>query len=266
MNAHTTPTPTPRHDGWTPARKAQFLDDLAVHGNVQAACARVGMSREAAYRLRRRDPLVARAWAAALTLARESSAEVLGTRALDGILEDVWHRGEMVGTRRRYDSRLLLAHVARLDKLAEANEAASEDAGRFDELLALVAGAEVPDELAREDEALPARRDEYLENEILAAESEVPDPDFPDDDDYEDDASGEPDAYEAYEAERAVAASRARVEAAAQWDAWFAGACGTVDRLLEEPLTPPAANTAGTLSTVSTSALASALVCPGAAR
>lgn len=255
MNAPT--TPTPRHDGWTPARKVQFLDDLAAHGTVQAACARVGMSREAAYRLRRRDPIVARAWAAALVWAREASAEVLGTRALDGTLEDVWYRGEVVGTRRRYDNRLLLAHVARLDKLAEGGE---RDASRFDELLALVAGSEMPEELAGEDEALPAARDCYLEDRILEAVSEVPDPDFPDDDE------DEPGPYDAFNAEREAASSRARAEASAQWDAWFAGACGTVDRLLEEPLTPAAPGTASTLSTVSTSALASALLGPDPAR
>ena len=44
-----------RHDGWTPVRKAQFLDHLARHGNVRAACAAVGLSPEAAYKARRRS-------------------------------------------------------------------------------------------------------------------------------------------------------------------------------------------------------------------
>ena len=112
-------TPATRHDGWTAARKAQFLESLAHDGNVRAACARVGLSREAAYRLRRRDALFARAWAAAQLQARDNVGEVLGTRAIEGIEEEVWYRGEVVGTRRRYDTRLLLAHIARLDKLAE---------------------------------------------------------------------------------------------------------------------------------------------------
>jgi len=42
--------------------------------------------------------------------------------------------------------------------------------------------------------------------------------------------------------------------------AWFAGACGTVDRLLGESLSAPAAPAPWTLSNVSTSALASALL------
>jgi hypothetical protein len=132
-----------RHDGWTDTRTAQFLEHLAGHGNVRAACARVSMSPEAAYRLRRRDALFARAWSAALNLAREASAEILACRAIDGIEEEVWYHGEVVGTRRRYDTRLLLAHLARLDALAERG-AAAEDAARFDELLACIAGAEPP--------------------------------------------------------------------------------------------------------------------------
>ncbi len=47
----------------------------------------------------------------------------------------------MVGTRRRYDTRLLLAHLARLDRLVSENVRAAEvTAGRFDELLAVIAG------------------------------------------------------------------------------------------------------------------------------
>src|SRR6478735_10549224 len=51
--------------GWTSERKTRFLDHLALKGNVRASCKRVGLSREAAYRLRRRDAVFARGWAAA---------------------------------------------------------------------------------------------------------------------------------------------------------------------------------------------------------
>ena len=104
-----------RHDGWTPERKARFLDCLAEKGNVRVACGRVGLSQQAAYVLRRRDAQFARGWAAALALARENSVQVLAERAIDGVEDPVWYRGELVGTRRKYDARLLLAHVGRLD-------------------------------------------------------------------------------------------------------------------------------------------------------
>jgi hypothetical protein len=221
-------TPATRHDGWTAARKAQFLESLAGHGNVRAACARVGLSREAAYRLRRRDALFARAWAAAQLRARESVGEVLGTRAIEGIEEEVWFHGEVVGTRRRYDTRLLLAHMARLDKLAEDHDAC-EDAERFDELLACIAGAPVPEEIAGDPGELPLCRDTWAEMMAHEAIAGVP------------------------EAERPDAYRRGEAEGEALWDAWFVSACDTVDRLLAEPLAAQATPDQRTLSNVSTS-------------
>ena len=135
--------------GWTPERKMLFLDRLAVSGNARAACRRVGLSAESAYRQRRKDPLFARAWAAAVLLGRDASQQVLADRAVDGIEEDVWHRGEVVGTRRRYDTRLLLAHLARLDNLA--SEEAAGDAAIFEDLLTRIGSGDsaegVPDRM-----------------------------------------------------------------------------------------------------------------------
>ncbi|MCJ2178868.1 hypothetical protein [Novosphingobium album (ex Hu et al. 2023)] len=125
------------HHAWDADRKVRFLHHLAEKGDVRAACARVGMSRQSAYLLRRRDGGFAQGWQAALVLARRHAEEVLATRALDGIEEAVWFRGELVGKKRRYDTRLLLAHLARLDRAAE-EAGPCED--RFDELLAMVAG------------------------------------------------------------------------------------------------------------------------------
>jgi hypothetical protein len=208
-------TPAIRCDGWTPDRQVRFLDHLSTDGNVRAACARVGMSREAAYRRRRREPLFARAWDAALLRAREASAEVLASRALNGIEEEVWYKGELVGTRRKFESRLLLAHMARLDKLAEASTAACADAERFDELLAALAGEAVPAELAIAEDELPPARHETI---ARAREAAI--------DAWED----APD--ERIDADCYAACDREQAEAAVRWDEWFARACATVDRLL----------------------------------
>jgi hypothetical protein len=229
-----TTTATVRHDGWTPARIAQFLECLALDGNVSTACARVRMSREAAYRLRRRDGPFARAWAAAQLTARERVGEVLGTRALDGIEEDVWFRGEVVGTRRRYDTRLLLAHIARLDKLAE-DERAVEDAARFDELIACAVGVPLPEALQVEPGELPPDRATCALMTAELASEGVP------------------------EADRLEIRCRGLAEGEALFDAWHAGACDAVDRLLAEPLDAPFKAAPWTLSESSTSALASAL-------
>src|SRR5690606_8361621 len=149
-----------RHDGWSRERKARFLDRLAACGNVRTASASAGMSRDSAYRLRRRDAAFARGWDAALLLSVPRSHDVLADKATEGVEEDVWYRGELVGTRRRFDVRLLLAHIARLEKLVEElPEQAADDAARFDELVAHIGGVEPPEAIAVEEEPLPLDRD-----------------------------------------------------------------------------------------------------------
>ncbi len=99
------------------ARQVAFLRALAACGAVRRASAHAGVSYRTAYRERRASPAFRRAWDAALLAARALSEDVLACRALDGVEEKVFYRGEEVGSRIRYDTRLLLAHLARLDKL-----------------------------------------------------------------------------------------------------------------------------------------------------
>jgi hypothetical protein len=254
--------PAVRHDGWTPARKALFLDHLANHGDVRAACRAVGLSREAAYRLRRRDAVFGRAWAAALVLASEAGGELLACRAINGVQEEIWHGGLMVGTRIRFDTRLLLAHFARLDQQA-ACETAREDATRFDELVALAAGAGAPPEdLVGDADGVPLPRQACVDYAVEAADGlaredaaaarerqeqrgELADDDF---------GEAEEAAREALESLMDELRWQVGTETAAHWQAWVAEAHAAVDRLLAED-----ALAAGqTLSTVSTSRLAQA--------
>lgn len=51
-----------RANGWTAERRDGFLASLASGLSVTAACASVGLSREAAYKARRRDRDFARRW------------------------------------------------------------------------------------------------------------------------------------------------------------------------------------------------------------
>uniref|UniRef100_UPI003594019D hypothetical protein n=1 Tax=Parasphingorhabdus sp. TaxID=2709688 RepID=UPI003594019D len=113
------PTRATRHDGWHPDLRVKFLEALARTGNVGAAAHYVQHSRQSAYDLKRRDPDFARVWLAALLLAREVAQDTLQERAIEGVEEEVFYHGEVVATRRRYDSRLLLALLARLDRVAE---------------------------------------------------------------------------------------------------------------------------------------------------
>ena len=128
------PTPTTRHDGWHRELRVKFLEALAQTGNVQASAYFVQRTRQSAYDLKRRDPDFARAWLAALVLAREEAQDKLQERAIEGVEEEVFYHGEVVATRRRYDSRLLLAHLARLDKIA-AQIPAQRGAARFGDML-----------------------------------------------------------------------------------------------------------------------------------
>lgn len=64
-----------RRDGWTPQRRRRFLELLAAGLDVRRACAGIGLSRQAAYTLRRRDPAFARAWDGALRSARAADDE-----------------------------------------------------------------------------------------------------------------------------------------------------------------------------------------------
>ena len=64
-----------RRDGWTPERRQRFLELLAAGFDVRRACAGVGLSRQAAYTLRRRDPAFAQAWDGALRSARAAEDE-----------------------------------------------------------------------------------------------------------------------------------------------------------------------------------------------
>ena len=104
---------------FTRERQAAFLQALAACGVARRASGLAGVSYRTAYRERRANPAFRRAWDAALLAARALSEDVLATRALDGVEEEVWYHGEVVATRRRFDSRLLLAHLARLDRLTE---------------------------------------------------------------------------------------------------------------------------------------------------
>lgn len=72
-----TPTPPPPRNPrptaeyrWTPRKAHAFLDALAQHGKVAAAARSVGMTRQSAYRLRERIPVVADAWPRAQALGR----------------------------------------------------------------------------------------------------------------------------------------------------------------------------------------------------
>ncbi len=108
------PIPAPRHDGWTPARQAAFLRELAASHCVSAAARAVGMSRQSAYALRARlkgEPFDL-AWQAALLCRFDVLAEAVIERAINGVEVPHYYQGELVGTSRRFDERAAVALLA----------------------------------------------------------------------------------------------------------------------------------------------------------
>ena len=112
-----------RHDGWTPERQANFLEALAACGVVRDACADVGLSAQSAYafRNRRAGRAFGTAWDAVLVhRARGRLSDELLSRAMNGIVEPVRDRtGAVTGERQRFDNRLSMAVLTRLDRLAQ---------------------------------------------------------------------------------------------------------------------------------------------------
>ena len=79
------------------------------------------MSRDAAYTHRRRASgrAFALGWDAALLISRGAIADDVMSRSRHGVIDRVYRNGELVAERHRYDNRLTMAVLSRLDRLAE---------------------------------------------------------------------------------------------------------------------------------------------------
>lgn len=124
----------PPQTGFSRDKQVAFISALASSGAARRAVRAAGISHQTAYRMRRANPAFRLAWDAAMLAARAVAEDVLAVRAIEGVEEKVFYHGEEVATRRRFDSRLLLAHLARLDRLT-ANAAAHAFAEDFEAAL-----------------------------------------------------------------------------------------------------------------------------------
>lgn len=115
-----------RHDGWTHARQADFIGMLAETRCVLEAARFVSMSRESAYRLRRRAGAAGfgAAWDAAMgregdTIAARGAKVTdlpAGYRIEAGLIQVIVYAGRYRGFARKTDSCGLLHHLAMLDR------------------------------------------------------------------------------------------------------------------------------------------------------
>lgn len=87
---------------------AAFLHELAATHCVRSAARAVGMSRQSAYRLRARlkGEAFDIAWEVAVQNAYHALHQAALERALHEVEMPVYHRGELVGSRRAFDERL----------------------------------------------------------------------------------------------------------------------------------------------------------------
>jgi len=113
-----------RADGWTPDRIRRFLEMLAQCGVVADAARAAGMNPRHAYTLRSssKGRAFAVAWDAAQLLARGCMADEVMSRALNGCVEVIIRDGKVWGERHRYDNRLSMAVLTRLDALANSHQ------------------------------------------------------------------------------------------------------------------------------------------------
>lgn len=154
-----------------PNAQGAFLKSLQLFGNVRLACRAACVSAQTAYRVRRRSALFAQLWDAALVAARAHAEATLADRAINGVEEPVFYHGEEIARRRRYSDRLLLAHLARLDRM-EAREDVSALLPLLDDAIAaLDEGADLAEVL---DRAAPAAAEQGAENKPQDSVPSVP--------------------------------------------------------------------------------------------
>lgn len=89
------------------AKKALFLQTLAVTGNVTAASASAGWSRKCSYLHRKADKDFADLWDEALEVAIDLLETQARSLAVNGVDEPVFQNGVLVGHKRRYSEKML---------------------------------------------------------------------------------------------------------------------------------------------------------------
>lgn len=140
-----------RVGGWTSVKQAAFIGMLAETRCVRTAARRVGMSRETAYRLRRKPGAggFAAAWDVAMgrapAPARKVTPEELRQRALFGLLKPLMYRGRYVSTVRKADNSALLRHMAQIERGGRDMDLSDPGLWRFTPRFALTSQAFLPE-------------------------------------------------------------------------------------------------------------------------
>lgn len=92
----------------TKRKKERFLQALSEIGNVSRAAKVIGVTRQALYQHRAKDPEFAEAWAEAEMIGADSIEEEVFRRGAEGWEEPVHYKGEVVDTVRKYSDTLAI--------------------------------------------------------------------------------------------------------------------------------------------------------------
>lgn len=95
--------------------RAVFLVALAAGWSVTHAAGRTGFHRRRFYEVRDADEAFAEQWAQAWQAGLEALVDEARRRAVDGVEEPVFQKGELVGTVRRYSDNLLMFLIKQRD-------------------------------------------------------------------------------------------------------------------------------------------------------
>jgi hypothetical protein len=101
--------------GWSAERQKLFLTVLAETGQVHLAAAAARLSARSAQALRVRSPAFNAGWRMAEQLGAGRLASIAFDRSINGRVEQVYHRGELVAEKRVPSDRMLMWLLARLD-------------------------------------------------------------------------------------------------------------------------------------------------------
>ncbi|WP_347718055.1 hypothetical protein [Sphingomonas sp.] len=109
------PEPSRKTGGWSADRQRSFIEVLAETGSIHVAARSAGLSARSAYSLRVRSAAFAAAWDGAQMLAVGRLSAIAFDRAIHGRIEQVYHKGDLIGERRVPSEKLLMWLLARLD-------------------------------------------------------------------------------------------------------------------------------------------------------
>lgn len=93
--------------GITDATLDKFIDTMGRLGVATIAANAAGSTLSTFYVRRGLDPEFASRWAVAKAMADEEVANALRNRSIDGVEEDVYHQGEVVGQKTKHSDSLL---------------------------------------------------------------------------------------------------------------------------------------------------------------